>query len=151
MRSLRVRAISSMQRSTADSIPSPSRSILRKPASPQESLSHWTIWRPSIEAGWTGQRSISGWVAITIPPGCWDWWRGNPQASWASFTRASQRGEPPRGTSSAMSFRSFQGSTWRASRSISPGGSPSALAKSRTAERTWKVEKAATSAQRSRP
>ncbi len=50
-----------------------------------------------------------------------------------------------------MSFRSFHGSTWRASRSISPGGSPSAFAKSRTAERTWKVEKAATSAHRSRP
>jgi hypothetical protein len=86
-----------------------------------------------------------------MPPGCWDWWRGSPQASRASLISASQRGDPPRGTSSSMSFRSFQGSTARASRSTSPGGSPSALAKSRTAERTWKVEKAATSAQRSRP
>ena len=51
---------SSTQRSTAESIPSPSRSIFRKPASAQESLSHWTIWRPSIAAGTTGQTSISG-------------------------------------------------------------------------------------------
>ena len=66
------RPISSMQRSTAESIPSPSRSIFRKPASAQESLSHWTIWRPSIAAGTTGQISISGRVEITIPPGCWE-------------------------------------------------------------------------------
>ena len=124
---------------------------MRKPASPQESLSHCTIWRPSIDAGWTGQRSISGWVEMTMPPGCWDWWRGRLQASRASRTSASQRGEPPRGTSPSMSLRVFQGSTARASRSISPGGSPSAFAKSRTAERTWKVANAATSAQRSRP
>ena len=30
---------------------------------------------------------------MTIPPGCWDWWRGSPQASRASLTSASQRGE----------------------------------------------------------
>ena len=36
----RVLAISSTQRSTAESIPSPSRSIFRKPASAHESLSH---------------------------------------------------------------------------------------------------------------
>ena len=124
---------------------------MRKPASPQESLSHWTIWRPSIDAGCTGQRSISGWVEMTMPPGCWVWWRGSPQASRASRTSASQREEPPAGTSSWMSLRVFHGSTARASRSISPGGRPSVLAKSRTAERTWKVAKAATSAQRSRP
>ena len=58
---------------------------MRKPASPQESLSHCTIWRPSIDAGCTGQRSISGWVEITIPPGCCDMWRGSPQASRASL------------------------------------------------------------------
>ena len=51
IRSPRVPGDLSTQRSTADSIPSPSRSILRKPASAQESLSHWTIWRPSIAAG----------------------------------------------------------------------------------------------------
>ncbi len=66
----RTRAISSIVRSTADSIPSPSRSIFRKPASAHESLSHWTSWRPSIAAGCTGQMSISGLVEITIPPGC---------------------------------------------------------------------------------
>ena len=48
----------------------------------------------------------------------------------ASFTSEFQRGDPPFGTSPSMSFRSFHGSTWRASRSISPGGRPSALAKS---------------------
>ena len=77
-RSPRARPISSTQRSTAESIPSPSRSILRKPASAQESLSHWTICRPSIAAGTTGQTSISGRVEITIPPGCWEEWRGRP-------------------------------------------------------------------------
>ncbi len=35
------RAICSTQSSTAESIPRPSRSIFRKPASAQESLSHW--------------------------------------------------------------------------------------------------------------
>ena len=78
MRSPRARAISSTQRSTADSIPSPSRSIFKKPASAHESLSHCTIWRPSIAAGCTGQTSISGSVESTIPPGCWEAWRGSP-------------------------------------------------------------------------
>ncbi len=41
-------------------MPSPSRSIFRKPASAQESLSHWQIWRPSIAAGTTGTSSTSG-------------------------------------------------------------------------------------------
>src|SRR5262249_11191850 len=63
------RAIRSTASSTAESIPSPSRSILRKPASAQESLSHWQIWRPVMAAGWTGTMSISGRVEITIPPG----------------------------------------------------------------------------------
>ena len=53
---------------------------MRKPASAQESLSHCTIWRPSIAAGWIGHRSISGLVEMTMPPGCWDWWRGSPAA-----------------------------------------------------------------------
>ena len=78
IRSPRTRAISSTQRSTADSIPSPSRSIFRKPASAHESLSHCTRLRPSIAEGCTGQRSISGSVEITIPPGCWEAWRGRP-------------------------------------------------------------------------
>ena len=45
-------------------MPSPSRSILRKPASAQESLSHWQSWRPSIAAGTTGTSSTSGRVEI---------------------------------------------------------------------------------------
>src|SRR6478735_2028397 len=64
IRSWRVCAISSTQRSTAESIPSPSRSILRKPASPQESLSHWMICRPSIAAGMTGQTAIGGIAVV---------------------------------------------------------------------------------------
>ena len=93
MRSLRVRAISSTQRSTAESIPRPSRSIFRKPASPEESLSHWIIWRPAIAAGTAGQQSISGCVATTIPPGCWERWRGRPMA-WAA-SHESQPQRPP--------------------------------------------------------
>ena len=141
IRSPRTRAISSTQRSTADSIPSPSRSIFKKPASAHESLSHCTIWRPSIAAGCTGQTSISGSVEITIPPGCWETWRGSPQISAASRSSARQRpvaARPPpiasamsRSTSSARAYTL----TIRATRSISPGGSPSALPRSRTAPR----------------
>src|SRR5215210_2196343 len=89
MRSPRTCAISSTQRSTAESIPSPSRSILRKPASAHDSLSHCTIWRPSIAAGWIGHSSASDSVETTMPPECWETWRGRP---WASRTsRASAR------------------------------------------------------------
>ena len=78
MRSPRTRPISVTARSTADSIPSPSRSILRKPASAQESLSHCAICRPSMAAGTTGQSSVNGLVESTMPPGCWEGWRGSP-------------------------------------------------------------------------
>ena len=74
----RRRAIWSTQSSTAESIPRPSRSIFRKPASAHESLSHWQIWRPSIAAGWTGTSSTSGRLEMTIPPGCWEMCRGQP-------------------------------------------------------------------------
>ena len=94
MRSPRVRAICSTARSTADSIPSPSRSIFRNPASAHESLSHMAICRPSIAAGTIGQQSISGRVAMIIPPECWDRWRGRPWASAAS--RASHAHRPLR-------------------------------------------------------
>src|SRR5204862_10989 len=66
IRSPRLRAIRSTHSSTAASIPSPSRSILRKPASAQESLSHWPICRPSIAAGWRGTGSTGGWDEITV-------------------------------------------------------------------------------------
>ena len=88
MRSPRTRSTSTTHRSTAESIPSPSRSIFRKPASAQESLSHWTICLPSIAAGTTGQQSISGRVAMIIPPECWERWRGSP---WACSTRCASQ------------------------------------------------------------
>ena len=91
-RSPRTRAIISTQRSTADSIPRPSRSIFRKPASAHESLSHWQSWRPSMAAGSTGQQSISERVETIIPPECWDRWRGSPYA-W-SHSRASHSQRP---------------------------------------------------------
>ena len=78
IRSERVCAIFSTQRSTAERFPSPSRSIFRKPASAQESLSHWTICLPAIAAGTTGQQSINGLVETTIPPECCERWRGKP-------------------------------------------------------------------------
>ena len=145
IRSPRMCAISTTQRSTAESIPSPSRSIFRKPASAHESLSHCTSWRPVIAAGWIGQISQSGSVEMTIPPGCCETWRGSPCASCTSATSARQRGElsirrlptPPLiAFSMSRSISSeLHGSTERAARSTSPGGSPSALAKSRTAPR----------------
>ena len=87
-----------------DSIPSPSRSILRKPASEQESLSHWQSCRPAIAAGWTGTRSISGRVETIMPPGCCETWRGRPAISRVSSRNASQRGpawSPGRASSSS--------------------------------------------------
>ena len=135
------RAICSTQSSTAESIPSPSRSILRKPASAQESLSHWQSWRPAIAAGCTGTRSISGRVEITIPPGCWEMCRGRPAISPVRNWNARQRfetslrsasGSPA--TSSAMREAS-QPSVSRASRSSSACGRPSALPTSRIAPR----------------
>ena len=140
MRSPRAAAITSTQRSTAESIPRPSRSILRKPASAQESLSHCTIWRPSIAHGITGQRSTSGSVEMTIPPGCCIGWRGSPAASRTRWVERPPAGRaalagPARAPRRPRCSSAFQGSTLRASRSISPGGRPSTLAKSRTAPR----------------
>ena len=96
---------------------------------------------PAIAAGTTGQTSISGRVEITMPPGCWEAWRGRPIASPQSATSARQRGEAARSapiaaptwpsTSSASPWKP----TVRATRSISPAGSPSALPRSRTAPR----------------
>ena len=62
-------AIRSTHSSTAESIPSPSRSIFTNPASAQESLSHWQICRPGNAAGTTGTSSISGRALTTMPAG----------------------------------------------------------------------------------
>ena len=139
--SLRVRAISSTARSTAESIPRPSRSILRKPASAHESLSHCAICLPSIAAGTTGQMSVSGCVERTIPPGCWEAWRGWPWAARASSASSRQRCVSARfapiasAMFSATASRLSKTSTIRATRSTSPRGSPRTLPKSRTALR----------------
>ena len=122
IRSPRTRPISSTQRSTADSIPSPSRSIFRKPASAHESLSHCTIWRPSIAAGCTGQTSISGSVESTIPPGCWEAWRGRPQISAASRSSARQR--PVAGAPARRSPRRCRARPPRRARRRSPSAPP---------------------------
>ena len=153
----RWRAIRSTHSSTAESIPSPSRSIFRKPASAHESLSHWHICRPAIAAGCTGTSSTSGRVEITIPPGCCEMWRGRPAISVHSSANARQRGERElllrvrqRATSSATRA-AFQPSVSVASRSRSANGRPSALPTSRIAPRERYVEKVATSAACSRP
>ena len=88
-----VRAIRSTHSSTAESMPSPSRSIFTNPASAQEFLSHWQIWRSRIAAGTTGTNSTSGWALTTMPPECWERWRGSPAACAARKTSARQRGE----------------------------------------------------------
>ena len=95
-------AIRSTHSSMHESIPSPSRSILRKPASAHESLSHWQSWRPAIAAGCTGTSSTSGRDEITIPPGCCETCRGRPAISPVSIWNARQRRE--------ASFRSASGS-----------------------------------------
>ena len=151
IRSPRCVAMRSTHSSTADSIPRPSRSILRKPASAHESLSHWHICRPSIAAGWTGTSSTSGREEMTIPPGCWEMWRGRPAISEQSAPNARQRGERSfvaASGSAAISSATrcaFQPSVSRASRSRSAYGRPSALPTSRIAPRERYVAKAATS------
>jgi hypothetical protein len=141
MRSPRACAIRSTQSSTADSIPRPSRSIFKKPASSQESLSHWHIWRPAIAHGITGTRSISGRDEMIIPPGCCETCRGRPAISRHASANARQRGDcafsarPGTRSSSSAIRRAFQPSDTRASRSSSPNGSPSALPTSRIAPR----------------
>ena len=115
IRSPRTRAISSTQRSTAESIPRPSRSILRKPASPQESLSHCTIWRPSIDGrldrAEVDQRlgrddhpaRVLGLVA-----------RQAPGVAREPHERLASAASRRAGTSPSMSLRVFHGSTARA-------------------------------------
>ncbi len=153
----RVRAIRSTHSSTAESMPSPSRSILRKPASAHESLSHWHICRPAIADGCTGTSSTSGRVEMTIPPGCCEMWRGRPAISEHSSAKARQRGEASFCAASGSSATSsatraaFQPSESFASRSSSANGRPSALPTSRIAPRERYVAKVATSAACSRP
>ena len=115
-----------------------------------------TIWRPSIAAGTIGQSSFKGRVASTIPPECCEAWRGSPHASRtrraSAFQRVvSARFVPTATSTSASKFSPAQPSTERATRSISVGGSPSALPSSRIAPFTRKVGNAHTSAERSWP
>ena len=107
-------AIFSTHSSTQESIPSPSRSILRKPASAQESLSHWQSWRPAIAAGCTGTSSTRGREEITIPPGCCETWRGRRAISAVRKRNARHRFE--------RSFCSASGSA--ATSSATPLGVP---------------------------
>ncbi len=115
-----------------------------------------TICRPSIAAGTTAQQSMSGRVATIIPPECWDRWRGSPCASCARRCSQAQRPSSARPSPSAVAMSCStvlpdHPSDERATRSISPGGSPSTLPSSRIAPRARNVGNAATSAERSRP
>ena len=129
----RASAIRSTQSSMAESIPRPSRSIFRKPASAHESLSHWQSCRPSIAAGTTGTSSTSGRDEITIPPGCWERWRGSPAISLQSQPSARQRRDASfvfESGSAASSSSTRRGSPFvtRASRSSSANGQAERLA-----------------------
>ena len=133
------RAISSTQRSTAESIPSPSRSIFRNPASEQESLSHWTIWRPSIAAGHdraaVDQRAgrddhparVLGEVARQ-PVGLGRQPRQPGPAAARPRSAPARRARPERALDVPPPSRASQPSLPRATRSISPGGRPERLA-----------------------
>ena len=127
--------------STRESMPRARKSILTKPASSQESLSHWQMKRPSIAAGWTGTSSTSGVEEMTMPPTCWLTWRGKPASSPASSTRWRQGGAFMRAAYSGRRAISSarcaaeRGSLSLAMRSSSAAGRPSALPTSRTARR----------------
>ena len=77
---------------------------------------------------------MSGRVESTIPPGCWEGWRGWPWASRARSASSRQRCVPARfapiasAMLSATASRLSKTSTIRATRSTSPSGSPSDLA-----------------------
>jgi hypothetical protein len=49
-----------------------------------------------MAAGTTGQVSTNGCVESTIPPGCWEAWRGRPSASAPISTSRRQRTESAR-------------------------------------------------------
>ena len=137
------RAIWSTASSTAESIPSPSRSIFRKPASAHESLSHWQICRPAIAAGCTGTRSIErprrdhhpARVLGDVARQAGDLARQLAERLPARAGVLSAPGRPAIPSSSSPTRVASQPSVTRASRSSSPNGSPSALPTSRIAPR----------------
>ncbi len=135
-------AMRSAASSTSESIPSARKSILMKPASSQESLSHWQRTRPSQAAGSSGTISTSGRLEMIIPPTCWEMWRGSPATSSASSPRSFHSGASARSRNSgseAISSASPDAercSASLASFSSSPWGRSSALPISRTAERS---------------
>ena len=137
------RAIWSTQSSTAESIPRPSRSIFRKPASAHESLSHWQICRPSIAAGCTGTSSTSGRRRDDHPARVLrDVPRQAADLARRARAKARQRGDAslasPSGSFAISSpTRCGLPSVTRASRSSSANGRPSALPRSRIAPREW--------------
>ncbi len=134
-------AIRSTASSTRESMPRARKSILMKPASSQESLSHWQRTRPSQAAGSRGTISNRGREEMIIPPTCWEMWRGRPAISSASAPRACQRGAFDFSLNSgSVSNSSLRPPAERCSASLvsfsrSPMGSSRTLPISRTAER----------------
>ena len=79
--------------STAESMPRPSRSIFRKPGVRRRSpCPTGRAGGPPSRPGSTGTSSTSGRDEMTMPPGCWETWRGRPAISPQSSTNARQRG-----------------------------------------------------------
>ena len=60
----------------AASMPRPSRSTLTMPRSSQSSLSHWTMVRSGMAAGWSGTTASRPGSQMIMPPECWPRWRG---------------------------------------------------------------------------
>ena len=84
--------MSSTHSSTSESMPRARKSTLIKRASSHESLSHWQTTRPGMPAFSSGTSSTRGRDEITIPPTCWEMWRGNPEISSARAIRSRQSG-----------------------------------------------------------
>jgi hypothetical protein len=76
-------------------MPRARKSILMKPASSQESLSHWQSTRPSQAAGSSGTISTSGRLEMIMPPTCWEMWRGSPAMSSAISHERARAARPP--------------------------------------------------------
>ena len=137
------------QSSTTVSARLPSRSIFTSPSASTPSLSCWAMTQPLV-ARWHETKSVIGPGATTTPPGCRPRWRGVSSSPAASPSTRRMRGsskgksrhsgveanESASGFSPGpLAFASSACGSRRDQRFTSTGGTPSASADSRKAER----------------
>ena len=122
------------------SMPRPSRSNFTRPAAAQSSLSHWSTERFSMRAHSTGQHSMSGRSAITIPPEWMPEVAREVEHLLGEVERQLRDRRPPsslqaRRTTAVACSTARHRSIHLVSASAWPGERPTAFAISRSAER----------------